>query len=75
VEGIIAGVGALQAQLGYAYGDVGGPWLLRWALGRLGRRARYVPWDRVKSFDDGVVTVRGGGDDLLHPSDVGRGSA
>lgn len=64
--------GALQARLGYAYGDVDGPWVLRWALGRLGRRARYVPWGSVTTFEHGVVTIRGRAGDLRHPSDADR---
>lgn len=72
VEGLVTGVGALQARLGYAYGDVDGPWVLRWALGRLGRRARYVPWGSVTTFEHGVVTIRGRAGDLRHPSDADR---
>jgi hypothetical protein len=69
VEGIIVGVGALSARLGYAYGDVEGPWVLKRLLGWLGRKARYIEWELVSSFEDGRVVVTASRDDLPHPSD------
>lgn len=73
VEGVIVGVGALSARLGYATGDVAGPWILAAVARRLGRSARYVAWSRVVSFDDGVLRVRGPADDLPHPGSHGGG--
>lgn len=70
VDGVIVGTGAVWARLGYAYGDVRGPWLVAALLRRIGRSARYVSWDRVAGFDGHVVRVSGRADDLPHPADA-----
>lgn len=71
VDGVITGAGALTARLGYAYGDVRGPWPLSWLLQRLATSAHYIDWDRIESFDDTVLTVRGTAADLPHPAEAG----
>ena len=67
VEAVVAGRGALGTRLGFVRGDVRGPWLLRWIFGALERRARYVPWEVVESWADGVVRVTVRASDLGPP--------
>ena len=74
VEGIIVGAGALKARLGYAYGDVRGPWPLSAVLRWMGRSARYVEWDRIVSLDQTIVRVQGAHGDLSHPGGPGDDS-
>ena len=47
IEGLIVGTGSLAARLGYTYGEVNGPRPLAALMRRLGRSARYIPWDHL----------------------------
>ena len=66
LDGLIVGPGAIQARLGYAYGGITGPAVLAWAMRRLGRRARYVEWDAVRSYDGATFVVHRE-TDTIHP--------
>ncbi len=70
MDGLIIGSGAVAERLGYAYGSVEGPWILKIVLGRIGRRARIVGWDQVVSVGDRVVItdVRS----VEHPRETGK---
>jgi uncharacterized protein YrrD len=67
VEGVVVGHRAVGVRLGYHRGDVKGPWLLKALFHRLERRARYVPWEDVVSWEDDVVRIRVRRDDLGAP--------
>ncbi|MDQ1374192.1 MAG: hypothetical protein QOJ09_1530 [Actinomycetota bacterium] len=58
VEGLVVGGGALGLRLGYHRAGVTGPWLLKALFTWLERRARYVPWDDVTSWEDDIVHLR-----------------
>jgi uncharacterized protein YrrD len=64
VDGLVVGKGGLGVRLGFHRAQVKGPWPLKAVLGALERRARYVPWARVKSWSDGVVLISGSVEDL-----------
>ncbi len=72
VDGVLVGVGAVAARLGYAHGQVGGPALLAWALRRLARRAHYVPRQHVTSFEGNRLLLGALGEALVHPSEHRR---
>lgn len=55
--GLVVGRGAIAERLGYAYGEVEGPWVVARLMQRLGRRARYVAWEDVGEFSDGVLRL------------------
>jgi hypothetical protein len=67
VEGLVVGRGAVGARLGYHRGAVDGPWLLRVLFRALERRARYVRWEQVESWDGEVVRIAGRGEELGAP--------
>ncbi len=67
VDGVVTGVGALGARLGYVHGEVAGPWVLSWMMGRMAGRYRYVPWAAVASFDGKRLSVDADVDALVHP--------
>jgi hypothetical protein len=69
VDGVLVGVGAVGARLGYAYGQVGGPTLLAWALRRLARRARYMPRRHITSFEGNRLLLGTLGEALVHLSE------
>ena len=69
VEGVIVGVGALSARLGYAYGEVAGPRIVAAVVRHLGRKALYLPWADVVSFEGGRLTVEGPKDRYRHPGE------
>lgn len=57
-------VGVLAVRLGYHRRKVNGPYLLdRFALA-MERGARFVPWDDVVEWEDGVVRLRRAAADL-----------
>ena len=64
VDGLVVGKGGLGVRLGFHRAQVKGPWPLKAVLGARERRARYVPWARVKSWSDGVVLVSGSVENL-----------
>ena len=57
VEGLMVGHRSVGTRLGFIRGGIRGPWLLRALLTALERRARYVLWDDVESWDGEVVRV------------------
>ena len=72
VEGVIVGLGAVQARLGYAHGEVAGPWIITAVLRRLGRHALYIPWMRVVSFEAGRLIVEDPKEQYRHPGEEGE---
>jgi hypothetical protein len=64
VEGLVVGRGAVGLRLGYHRAGVKGPWLLRRLFTRIERRARYVSWADVASWEADLVTLRIGGNSL-----------
>ncbi len=66
VSGLVVGRGALAERLGYAYGPVKGPGLVRWVMSHWARHARFVDWNRVELVG-GVVTVKAADEKLKHP--------
>ncbi len=70
VEGVIVGAGAGAARLGYAYGDVQGPWLLTVLMRWLSRRSRYVSWrDLHWDRDQRRITTTKATDQLPRPAE------
>ncbi len=70
VDGFLVGAGSIGARLGYSYGEVTGPWLLALIMRTLARRARYLPWRDVASFDAQHLVVPAGAQalaDAAHP--------
>lgn len=59
IEGLVTGRGVIAERLGYAYGDVAGPWLLGVVMRRAARRTRYLDWDAIDELRRGRITVRG----------------
>jgi len=73
VEGVIVGAGAVSARMGYAYGDVQGPWLVARLMAWLGRHSRYVDWGDLEwRRDEGVVRVARRAGELPHPAETGH---
>ena len=70
VEGVMVGAGAVSARLGYAYGDVQGPWVVAALMRRIGRRSRYVRWSDLAWEPGGRVEVSRRAADLPHPAEV-----
>jgi sporulation protein YlmC with PRC-barrel domain len=69
LDGLVIGKGGAAVRLGYASDDVTGPWLLKAVLGRVARRARYVPWTDVQLVD-GRIVVRADHASLRRPREV-----
>jgi hypothetical protein len=57
VEGLMIGHRSVGTRLGFTRGGLRGPWLLRAIFAAFERRAKYVPWDAVASWDGEVVRV------------------
>ncbi len=57
VEGLMVGHRSIGTRLGYVRRGVKGPWLLRIIFTALERRACYVPWDDVVTWDGSAVHV------------------
>ena len=57
VDGLMVGHRSIGTRLGYVRGGLKGPWLLRVIFTALERRARYVQWDDVETWDGSVVRV------------------
>jgi hypothetical protein len=70
VEGLVVGRGALGIRLGYTRNGVKGPWLLKTIFTALESRARYVRWEDVESYDDGVVRLRTTADRLPRLTEI-----
>lgn len=69
VAALIVGRAGIAERLGYAYGEVRGPWLIRVVMQRLARRGRVVPWDRIARLEEDCVIVAGEATDLPHPAE------
>jgi hypothetical protein len=71
VEGLVVADRPLGIRLGYQRHAVHGPLLLNALFTRLARRARFVPWDQVASWEGGRVELRVPAGDLpgLPPAD------
>jgi hypothetical protein len=64
VEGLMVGHRNVGTRLGYVRGGVRGPWLVRVIFSALERRACYVDWEDVESWDGTVVRLRKRREDL-----------
>ena len=64
VEGLVVGNHSLETRLGFHRGALKGPWLLRLLCERFERRARYVDWADVVSWDGKVVRIAKRGAEL-----------
>lgn len=71
VAGLLIGPGGLAERLGYAYGPVRGPWLLRTLLVRRARRLKSAPWSAVSRIGHRRVELSVTAGDLTHPRDEG----
>jgi len=58
IDGLVVGAGTITVRLGYHRHRVAGPALLKSLLGGLERRARFVAWDQVDSWNDSTVRLR-----------------
>jgi hypothetical protein len=57
VEGLMVGHRSLGTRLGFVRGGVKGPWLLRVIFSTLERRAHYVDWEDVSSWDGETIRL------------------
>jgi hypothetical protein len=64
VEGLMVGHRSIGTRLGYVRGGVKGPRLLRAIFSALERRARYVEWDDVATWDGTTVRITKRRDEL-----------
>jgi hypothetical protein len=64
VEGLMVGHRSVGTRLGYVRGGIRGPWLLRVIFTALERRAYYVPWHDVATWDGDTVHVAKRRDEL-----------
>jgi sporulation protein YlmC with PRC-barrel domain len=67
VSHLIVGQSALAERLGYAYGPVEGPRILRVIMRRRGRHLRAIPWASVTRVEPRRVVVSAHPDELRHP--------
>jgi hypothetical protein len=71
VDALVVGAGSIAVRLGYHRNRVKGPALLKLVFGAIDRRAHYVPWDDVASWDGSTVTLRRSERDLDRVRDRG----
>lgn len=64
VEGLMVGHRSIGTRLGYVRGGVQGPWLLRVIFSALERRAHYVDWQDVETWDGEIIRLTKGRDEL-----------
>jgi hypothetical protein len=57
VDGLVVGAGSIAVRLGYHRHRIKGPALLSAILGALERRARFVAWEQVASWDGSTVRL------------------
>lgn len=62
--GLVVGRRLLSERLGYASGDIAGPWILTAWLHRRHSHLRWVPWGAVERFDADRVRLSVRADDL-----------
>ena len=72
IDGLVIGRGGLAFRLGFHRLGVRGPWLLKALFGRLEGRSHYAEWDRVLSYDEGRIRVRGRAEELGAPPPLAR---
>jgi sporulation protein YlmC with PRC-barrel domain len=70
VASLLIGPGGLAERLGYAYGPVRGPWLLRAVLMRRARRLKSAPWGTVARIGHRRIELSVATGDLTHPRDT-----
>lgn len=70
---LLVGRSGFTARLGYAHGEVRGPWLLRTLTRALDRHGKEIPWDRVVAVEEGRIVVSGAPDEFPHPSESRSG--
>ncbi|HET9654401.1 MAG TPA: hypothetical protein VFP72_03550 [Kineosporiaceae bacterium] len=58
LDTLITGTAGVGDRLGYATGDVRGPWPLPWLFSRLARRVLLVPWRDVVAVEGRVIRIR-----------------
>ena len=59
VQSLIVGKHRLMAHMGLERAHIKGPWLLKAVAHRLHRDARAVPWDKIRSIEQGVIRIDG----------------
>ena len=69
VEGLVVG-GYYATRLGFERGGTQGPWPISALFRRLERRARFIPWDAVRSCEDDVIRLAVPGRDFGSPPPV-----
>lgn len=57
LAGLVVSPRRWGSTVGYDRQDDRGPWLIWWIVHRLHRSDRYVGWDLVRSWADGMVQV------------------
>jgi sporulation protein YlmC with PRC-barrel domain len=62
--GLVVGRRMLAERLGYASGDIAGPWILTAWLRRRHSHLRWVPWEAVDTLDGEGVRLAVPADDL-----------
>jgi hypothetical protein len=70
VEGLVVGRGGLAVRLGFHRHGVTGPALVRKLFVSIERRARYVEWASVESWEDETIRLRVRADDIPRITDV-----
>jgi hypothetical protein len=70
VDGLVVGRGGIAVRLGYHRHRVKGPALVKAIAAALERRALFVPWADVDSWDGELVRLRVGRADLRRVVDV-----
>jgi hypothetical protein len=66
---------SVGTRLGFVRGGLKGPWLLRAVFSALERRAAYVDWDDVESWDGNTVHVGRRRDELDRLNDGSDGQS
>ena len=66
VEGLVVG-GSYATRLGFERGGPQGPWPISALFRRLERRARFVPWPAVATWEGGQLRLSVPGDTLDPP--------
>jgi sporulation protein YlmC with PRC-barrel domain len=69
VEGLVVG-GSQGTRLGFERGGAQGPWPISALFRRLERRARFVPWTTVASWDGDELRLTVPGDGLEPPPPI-----
>lgn len=57
VDGLIAGNGAIVTRLGFHRHKIRGPWIMKAIALRVERKATFIPWSAVDSYDSQHVRL------------------